>query len=297
MSSIGPLKVSAADAGPIDVTTSVSEFVTVFGIADQADDRDQRDQRREDRQHRVVGQRRRPVGEVVLLELRDRALDRLHDAALARVRRALRPAAGALLLGPVSPAQPSDLSRADMSGGPGLLGLLLRAVLQLARPARGRLPSPSPAACSATCLPRSSASWPVSLAFSLTWSAIGPIFSSSTLVDGTAGRRGTRPPRRRSPRPSGFSWATPPRGWAPCLTSSAVGSRARDLRAQRVDLVGDRFLGAPGDVGLVAERLHRVAHLLASLLYVLPDLAWVLAHSMSSFTLSWPARAPAAPPA
>ena len=31
MSAIGPLKVSAADDGPIDVTTSVSEFVTVFG--------------------------------------------------------------------------------------------------------------------------------------------------------------------------------------------------------------------------------------------------------------------------
>ena len=31
MSVIGPLKVSAADDGPIDVTTSVSESVTVFG--------------------------------------------------------------------------------------------------------------------------------------------------------------------------------------------------------------------------------------------------------------------------
>ena len=46
------------------------------GIADEPDDRHQRDQRREQRQQPVVGQRRRPVGHVVLAELRDRPLDR-----------------------------------------------------------------------------------------------------------------------------------------------------------------------------------------------------------------------------
>ena len=41
--------------------------------ADQPQDRDQRDDRREDREDAVVGQRGGPIGEVVLLELPDRA--------------------------------------------------------------------------------------------------------------------------------------------------------------------------------------------------------------------------------
>ena len=45
------------------------------GVADEPHDRHQRDQRREQRQQPVVGQRRRPVGHVVLAELGERALD------------------------------------------------------------------------------------------------------------------------------------------------------------------------------------------------------------------------------
>src|SRR5215208_5640213 len=61
----------------------------------------------------------------------------------------------------------------------------------------------------ATCLPRSRASWPVSLTLSLTWSAIGPSFSSSTRVEGTASP--ARKPMATAPMasPSGFSWAMP----------------------------------------------------------------------------------------
>ena len=48
----------------------------------RSDQRDHRDQRREQREQPVVGERRRPVGEVVLLELGRGALDRRPPAAL-----------------------------------------------------------------------------------------------------------------------------------------------------------------------------------------------------------------------
>ena len=60
-------------------------------VADQADDREQRDHRGEDGEHAVVGQRRRPVGAVVVLELGDGALQDTHPRPLAEVGRA-RPA-------------------------------------------------------------------------------------------------------------------------------------------------------------------------------------------------------------
>src|SRR4029450_363095 len=41
-----------------------------------------------------------------------------------------------------------------------------------------------------------------------------------------------------------------------------------------------------GDGALVADSLHRLAHLGPGLLYVLSDRIWVLAHSTSSFTVS-----------
>ena len=67
--SIGPLKVSTALVGPSCPTISVSAFVTCGRLEHEADDRDERDERREQGEHPVVGHRRRPVGEVVLLEL------------------------------------------------------------------------------------------------------------------------------------------------------------------------------------------------------------------------------------
>ena len=74
------------------------------GIEDEPDDRDQRDQRGEDREHAVVGERRRPVGELVLLELGERPLERLPERTLARVRGTFRDAAGTLL--PAVPFKP-----------------------------------------------------------------------------------------------------------------------------------------------------------------------------------------------
>ena len=47
MLSIGPLKVSTADDGPTELTTSVSACVIRAG-SDEPDDRDQRDQRGEE---------------------------------------------------------------------------------------------------------------------------------------------------------------------------------------------------------------------------------------------------------
>ena len=78
--SIGPAKVSAAELGPIWVTMSVIWRVVVCGIAEQAEHRDERDQRREQRQQPVVGERRRPVGHVVLLELERGPLQRRPQA-------------------------------------------------------------------------------------------------------------------------------------------------------------------------------------------------------------------------
>src|SRR5919108_2962129 len=57
------------------------------GIEDEPDDRPQRDQRGEDREHAVVGQRGGAVGELVLLELSEGALERLPERALASVGR------------------------------------------------------------------------------------------------------------------------------------------------------------------------------------------------------------------
>ena len=71
------------------------------------------------------------------------------------------------------------------------------------------------AASCATCLPRSSASWPVSLARSFIWSAIGPIFSSSTRVEGIS-LPATKPTATEpSASPIGFCWATPTACFAP----------------------------------------------------------------------------------
>ena len=71
------------------------------GVADERDDRDERDQRREQRQQPVVRQRRRPVAQVVLAELRDRPLDRREQTRLAvgpggRVVRPPAPGGGTL---------------------------------------------------------------------------------------------------------------------------------------------------------------------------------------------------------
>src|SRR6201999_819943 len=48
-----------------------------FGVAEEPDERDHRDRSGEEREQPVIGQRRRPVGEVVLLELLRRSLQRL----------------------------------------------------------------------------------------------------------------------------------------------------------------------------------------------------------------------------
>ena len=74
--SIGPAKVSAAELGPIWVTTSVIVWVVSVGIAEQPEDRDQGDQGRKQRQQAVVGERRGPVGHVIFLELERGALQR-----------------------------------------------------------------------------------------------------------------------------------------------------------------------------------------------------------------------------
>ena len=88
------------------------------------------------------------------------------------------------------------------------------------------------------------------------------------------------------PSPSGFSWAMPAAWRAPCFISPPSGVAPATFERTEPDLVGDGLLRPPAHVGLVAERLDGVTHPLACLLYVLPDLARVLAHSMSSFTLS-----------
>src|SRR5215210_2282425 len=62
------------------------------------------------------------------------------------------------------------------------------------------------------------------------------------------------------------------------------GARERGLHA--LDLVRDRLASTTRHVGLVAQRLRRVAHAGARVLYVIPDLARVLAHCTSSLTLS-----------
>ena len=62
--------------------------------------------------------------------------------------------------------------------------------------------------------------------------------------------------------------------------------RPGDGLARALDGAGDLVLGPRGDVGLVAERIDGLAHLLAGVRYLLPELIWVLAHCTSSFTVS-----------
>ena len=64
-------------------------------LADDPEERDEHDQHREERQHRVVGERCRPVGEVVLLELVERALEDRppvapHGSAVTRITSGVR---------------------------------------------------------------------------------------------------------------------------------------------------------------------------------------------------------------
>ena len=104
-------------------------------LADQAQHRNEHDQRREDREHGVVGERGRPVGEVVLLKLLDGALEHPDPAALAEVGRALGASVfrgcGVVPLALVGhrrspPDQPQrDQARNDAGGGdPNARGLL-----------------------------------------------------------------------------------------------------------------------------------------------------------------------------
>src|SRR5206468_12195257 len=62
--------------------------------------------------------------------------------------------------------------------------------------------------------------------------------------------------------------------------------RPLDLLDQPVAFVGDRLLHPGFDVGFVGERVNGVTHFGPRLLYLLADLAWLLAHCMSSFTVS-----------
>src|SRR5215217_426555 len=66
-----------------------------------------------------------------------------------------------------------------------------------------------------------------------------------------------------------------------CLGDARAG--ASDLGLRRLELLARPCL----DIGLVTERLDRVAHAGAGILYLLADFARVLAHSTSSFTDSW----------
>ena len=75
---------SAAELGPICGDDVGDRLGRRLRVAEQAEERDQRDQRREQRQQPVVGERRRPVGHVVLLELERGALERRPQAG-ARV--------------------------------------------------------------------------------------------------------------------------------------------------------------------------------------------------------------------
>ncbi len=86
----------------------------------------------------------------------------------------------------------------------------------------------------ATCLPRSSASWPVSLTWSFTWSATGPSFSFSTFVVGMS--IPARKPIAMEPmaRPSGFSCAMPAPRLATSLTSPVLGVASLTLPAAPV---------------------------------------------------------------
>ena len=89
-----------------------------------------------------------------------------------------------------------------------------------------------------------------------------------------------------TPRPSGFSWATPGGSLRALLDLARVGV-ARDTFERRVvDLVGDVLLGAPLTSVLWPSASTVSPISLAGLLYVLPDLAWVFAHCTSSFVLS-----------
>ena len=87
ISSIGPLK-RLDRRGRAERDDRVGEHARDRGrVGDQADDREQRDQRGEDRQDGVVGERGRPVGEVVLLELAEGALERVLPGPLGEIGR------------------------------------------------------------------------------------------------------------------------------------------------------------------------------------------------------------------
>ena len=73
ISLIAPLTMSVAGPGPSSLRLSSSGLRG--GVPGQPEDRDQDDQGREDRQDRVVGQRGRPVGQVVGAELAHGALE------------------------------------------------------------------------------------------------------------------------------------------------------------------------------------------------------------------------------
>ena len=83
--SIGPLKVSTAESGPIDGDRVGEELRHGLRAGDEAGERDQDDQRREQRQDRVVRERGGPVVELVLLELGQRALERRDPAVLRKI--------------------------------------------------------------------------------------------------------------------------------------------------------------------------------------------------------------------
>ena len=61
---------------------------------------------------------------------------------------------------------------------------------------------------------------------------------------------------------------------------------AAHLAAEAIRLLGHRIAYPRRDVRLVRERINSVTHLLARVLYLASDLARVLAHCTSSFTLS-----------
>ena len=81
MLSIGPRNVSAALDGPEIADDVVQRVGGPVGVAEQPDDRHQGDERREQGQHAVVGERRRPVREVVVAELPDGPLQDLEVQA------------------------------------------------------------------------------------------------------------------------------------------------------------------------------------------------------------------------
>ena len=83
---------SAAPLRPASRIESMKRVDRVL-LADDAEQRDQHEQRREQREDRVVGERGGPVGQVVVLELLDRALEQLLPVAPVEVGRVVGGAA------------------------------------------------------------------------------------------------------------------------------------------------------------------------------------------------------------